>query len=309
MDRYVGYGARGEMDLIAFGSLVWRRRFAVGLACALGIAAGFGYLMLATPMFKGEAVLVAAPEDNMSASGTSGVGDKLGGLASLAGLNFGQESASELTSDAVLDSRELVEEFVRRNDLVDTLLKQYKKKTLWRAVNVFKNSLSKIKKDQVKGTTKVTVEWTDPVTAARWANSLVALANEMLRTRARTDSSRNIEYLNHQLENTTDVELRKNLYAIIESETRTLMLANGRVEYAFRVIDPAVPPEARSRPQPVLVLLICFGLGLAIGCTVAFVRERMAERRREEQESGAQRLDWRERRHTNEDSAAVSGKS
>jgi len=221
---------------------------------------------------------------------------------------MGQESSSEMTADAVLDSRGLAEEFIRRNNLAPVLLKKLKRPTMWRAVRVFKDSLSKIKRDQMKNTTKITVEWSDPATAARWANGLVGLANEMMRTHALAEASRNIEYLNKQLGGTTDVQLRQNLYDILETQNQTLMLANGRSEYAFRVIDPAVPPEVRSRPQLILVLLISLGLGLAVGCTVAFVRERLAERRLEaaaEDDAAAGVLNWRDRRLTNEGATAA----
>jgi uncharacterized protein involved in exopolysaccharide biosynthesis len=302
MDTYVGHSARGEMDLISFTSMVWRHRRVVGIMCALGLLGAIGYLMIATPMYKAEVVLINAHDDSMSGGGSAGIGDKLGSLASLAGINVGQESPADLTADAVLDSRGLAEEFVRRNDLVPVLLPKLKRPTLWRAVNVFKDKLSKIKKDQVKGTTKVTVEAKDPVTAARWANDLVALANEVMRTRAKTDASRNIEYLTHQLQGAVDVDLRRNLNDILEDQMRTLMLANGRTEFAFRVIDPGVAPEVRSRPQLVLVLLIGIGLGLAIGCTTAFIRERLAESRR----SAVAELSWREGRGANETAAATT---
>jgi uncharacterized protein involved in exopolysaccharide biosynthesis len=314
MDRYSGYTPRGEMDVIAFAGMVWRHRLAVGVACALSLLAGIAYLMIATPMYRGEVVIIAAEEDAMSGKGTGGsVGDKLGGLAGLAGLNMGQESSSEMTADAVLDSRALVEEFIRRNNLVSVLLKKTKRPTLWKAVRLFKDNLSKVKRDQMKGTTKVTVEWTDPDTAARWANGVVALANEMLRSHARDEASRNIEYLNKQIEGTTDVTLRQELYDILETQMQTLMLANGRSEYAFRVIDPGVPPEVRSRPQLILVLLISLALGLAVSCTTAFVRERVHQRRLEGavQENAAEVLDWRGRRLAAEGAsvpAQVTGK-
>jgi uncharacterized protein involved in exopolysaccharide biosynthesis len=303
MDTYVGHSARSEMDLISLASMLWRHRRVVGIAWAVGLLGAIGYLWIATPMYKAEVVLVNAHDDSMSGNGSAGIGDKLSGLAGLAGINIGQESAADLTSDAVLDSRELVEEFVRRNNLVPVLLPKLKRPTLWRAVNVFKLNLSKIKKDQVKGTTKVTVEWKDPATASLWANGLVALANEMMRTRAKVDASRNIEYLTKQLDGTTDVDLRRNVNDIIEDQMRTLMLANGRTEFAFRVIDPGVAPEAKSRPQLILVLLIGLGLGLAVGCTTAFVRERIAERRR----AAAAELSWREGRVA-EEAGAVHGK-
>jgi uncharacterized protein involved in exopolysaccharide biosynthesis len=305
VDSYSGYTSRGEMDLIAFVAMIWRHRLVVGLMCAVALLAAIAYLKIATPMYRAEVVLVPPEEDSMSGASAGGLGDKLGGLASLAGLNLGQETPSQLSADAMLDSRALAEEFVQRNDLVPVLLKKSKRKTLWLAVRSFKENLSKIRKDQVKGTTKVTVEWTDPDTAARWANGLVALANELSRTRARTEASRNIEYLNKQIALTTDVDVRRDLYEILETQMRALMLANGRVEYAFHVVDPAVPPEVRSRPQVILVLLIGLAVGLAVGCTVAFIRERISERRRQTAESAS----WHQRRLADEATAAVATKA
>jgi uncharacterized protein involved in exopolysaccharide biosynthesis len=310
MDRYVGHTVGGEMDLIAFTSMVWRHWLLVGLACAVSLALAITYLKVATPMFRAEVTVVPAEEDSMSGNGSS-MGDKLGGLASLAGINIGQESTSEMTADAVLDSRALAEEYIRRNNLVHVLLRKSKRPTLWAAVNLFKLRLEKVRKDQNKGTTKVTVEWTDPVTAARWANGLVALANETMRTRDRADASRNIEYLNHQLEGTNEVELRKDFSDILETEMRRLMLADGRVEYAFRVVDPGVPPGARSSPQTTLALLIGLGLGLAVGCMMAFVREQLAERRRAtelEEAATANLLSRREWRSADDSAAAPVAK-
>ena len=82
------------------------------------------------------------------------------------------------------------------------------------------------------------------------ANGLVGLANELLRTRALEEAQRNIAYLNAQADRTNEVELRRAIFNLIESETKTLMLANGRTEYAFRVVDPAVPPEDPFRSAP-----------------------------------------------------------
>lgn len=280
MDTYSGYTSRREIDVVAFAAMVWRHRLAVAVACLACLLLGIAYLFVATPIYRAEVVVIAAEEDSMSGKGAGGsVGDKIGGLASLAGLNMGQESSSEMTADAVLDSRALVEEFIRRNNLVPVLLAKSKRPTLWLAVRVFKDKLSKIKRDQMKSTTKITVEWKDPTIAAQWANGMVALVNEMMRKHALDDANRNIAYLNTQLERTTDVSLRQDLYDILEMQMQKLMLANGRADYAYRVIDPGVPPEVRSSPQLVLVLLISLGLGLAIGCTIAFVRERLAEQR------------------------------
>src|SRR5262249_30866676 len=163
---------------------------------------------------------------------------------SLAGVSLAPGSTgSAQTAAAVLESNHLAEEFIRRNNLLALLMKgSSQPATPWRGVKKFKEGVLTITKDQHKGTTTVTMEWTDSATAARWANEYVGLANELVRNRALQDSTRNINYLNEQLAKTSSVELRKVIYNIIENETKTLMLANGRIEYAFEVVDPATPP-------------------------------------------------------------------
>jgi uncharacterized protein involved in exopolysaccharide biosynthesis len=269
---------RDDLDLFALSQVLWRHRILIAgttFVCALVAVI---LALLATPIFRAEAVVTDVREGGMGA--TSAIASQFGGLASLAGLNLGQTNDTE-QSQAVLASRHLVEEFVKRNDLVPLLFKNSKQPpTLWLGVKRFKERVLTVNKDTRKGVTMVAIEWTDPATAARWANGFVALANELLRTRALDDSNRNIAYLNGQLGQTNVVELRKVIYDIIESETKTLMLASGRTQYAFQVVDPAVPPEERSSPRRTLIVMVGGALGLFIGVIIAFIRDMLARRER-----------------------------
>jgi LPS O-antigen subunit length determinant protein (WzzB/FepE family) len=69
------------------------------------------------------------------------------------------------------------------------------------------------------------------------------------------------------------------LYGLIESETKTLMLASARMDYAFTVIDPAVPPERKYSPRRSLIVLGGMLAGLAIGMMVAYFRSALARLR------------------------------
>jgi LPS O-antigen subunit length determinant protein (WzzB/FepE family) len=115
--------------------------------------------------------------------------------------------------------------------------------------------------------------------AARWANAFVALANELVRTKAREDSQRNVDYLNEQVAKTNVVELRRVLYNLIESETKTLMLANARIEYAFTVVDPAVVPAVRVSPKRTLIVLTGFAIGFMLGVFVVWIRNKFQRKR------------------------------
>ncbi len=250
----------GLADVIGF---YWQRRVLVGaggLICAL--IAGVWVFTL-KPVFRAEVVVTMAPENGMDRN--SLLGSELGGLASLAGVNLTQTNAQSIEAAAILESNYLAEEFVSRDGLLPVLLaRSSRAPTVWRAAKLFREGVLNIRKDQRKGTTTVSVEWTDPALAARWANAYVALADELIRARTRSDSTRNIAYLNDQLVKTNDVELRKVIYNLIEGQTKTLMLANGRAQYAFDVVDPAVAPELKVGPHRLQTTLIALILGVGI---------------------------------------------
>ena len=208
--------------------------------------------------------------------GNGSLSGQLGGLASIAsmaGVNLDSASGADRESKAILQSRSLVEEFVKRNDLLNVLLPDSKKPpSMWLAVKNFKEGVLTIHDDKRTGLLTIDVDWKDPTVAARWANAFVALANERIRTRAIDQATRNIDFLNKQIPQTSVVEVQRSIYNLIENELKTLMVANARAEYAFTVIDPAVPPERKLSPKRSLYALFGVFLGFCIGLLTAYVR-------------------------------------
>ena len=45
-------------------------------------------------------------------------------------------------------------------------------------------------------------------------------------------------------------------YELIQSQTEKVMLAEVRPQYVFKVIDPAIPPEHRSKPNRWFICLL-----------------------------------------------------
>jgi uncharacterized protein involved in exopolysaccharide biosynthesis len=265
-----------ELDVVAIFRAVWRRKVVVIITTIVTVAAALLLALTATPIFRAEVTITEVSE---SPDGSGGGLSQLSGLASLAGVNLtgagkGRERA------AVLESRRLAEEFVKRNGVIDLLSAGSQKPlSLWLAVKQFRKDELNIAEDKIKGVTVISMNWTDPVTAARWANQFVALANELMRNRAIDDANRNIAYLNKQIEGTKEVELQRVMYNIVETQMKTLMLASGRNEYAFSVVDPAVAPEVRYSPRRTLIVLTGFALGVLIGSILAAIYDKVAESR------------------------------
>lgn len=253
-----------EVDLIALLRVVWELKYIIALVAGL-FGLGAVYLALtATEIYRADVVIAEAGDGKMSAA--SSLASQFGGLASLAGVNLNTSSSMGLEAQAILKSRRLAEEFIERGGLLTELLPEGSaNSTLWFAVKRFRESVLTIREDTGEGVTTVAIEWTDPAIAAEWANDYVRLANELIRTRALEEASRNIQYLKEQIERTNVVEVQRVMYNLVESETKTLMLANARAEYAFRIVDPAVAPEVRNRPKRKLMVLSGTAIGLFVG--------------------------------------------
>ncbi|MEA3198554.1 MAG: hypothetical protein QOF32_2606, partial [Gammaproteobacteria bacterium] len=189
-----------EIDVVSLFWIVWDQKYLVLAVALLGGAYAAFLALRATPMYQAQ-VTVTEVRDSGLGGGGSLVG-QLGGLASVAGLSLGS-SGADAERSAILQSRGLVEAFVKHYNLVPLINGNANlKNPEWYAVERFRRSLLDMHEDKLKGTTTIAIEWSDPVVAARWANDFVGLANELLRSRTIEEATRNIEYLNKQLAQT-----------------------------------------------------------------------------------------------------------
>ena len=265
-------------DLRAIARILVQHKF-IAAAFALAGALIAGVLAFVTePVYRAEIVVTEVRDKGMTSAAQS-FARQLGGLASLAGINVGPDAGPGQDAQALLVSRRLAEEFVTRENLLPILAKNRKPDTLWKAVEGFRTGVSVITQDRRNGVTTVAMEWTDAALAAKWANDYVILANDLLRGRALEEATRNINYLNEQIAKTNVVELQRVMYNLLQNEMQSLMLASARKEYAFTIIDPAVAPERKVRPNRRVMVATGAALGLVLGTVVAFALNAYQRRR------------------------------
>ncbi|MGH8177410.1 MAG: Wzz/FepE/Etk N-terminal domain-containing protein [Steroidobacter sp.] len=266
--------------------VIWSGKWviiAVTSACTLlaGVAAS-----VLPKQYEAQSVVAPVSSGSAGAIGAMGsVASQLGGLASLAGISIGADE-KETESIAVLQSEALTESYIRDNNLLPVLyadlwdstrgewkpMEADQAPTLWKATRFFRTSVRRVKTDGATGLVTITVTWKDPELAAKWANGLVALANEYLRAKAIDESQLNIAYLNQEAQRTDLVGAKEAIYAILQNEINKGMLARGRAEYAFKVIDPAKPPEIKSSPIKLLWLVAGLVFGMFLSILYVFVR-------------------------------------
>jgi len=260
---------QNDIDFVAIIGTIWRRKLLVATFAIIGGLVALFFALTAIPIYRAEVVITPAHDTALGGSGS--LATQLGGLASIAGVDI-SANGPNVENTAVLESRDLIQEFVKRNGVVPLMnINPRLTNPLWFAVERFKKDVLVIHNDKMKGITTITVDWTDPAVAARWANDFVSMANDMLRERAVRDSTRNIAFLDRQIAQTKEIEVQRVMSSLIESETATLMLASGRTEYAFTVVDPAVVPQVRASPRRTLRVLSGLTIGGILGAIAAII--------------------------------------
>lgn len=136
------------------------------------------------------------------------------------------------------------------------------------------DSIRTIDKDRKTQMVRVSVAWRDPQIAASWANGLVAELNRHTRDRAIRESERSREFLEGELAKTNVLEMQSTLFRLVETELKKAMVATVREEYAFRVVDRALPPMQRTSPKRAQIVIASFGIGFIFAVCVAAVRAR-----------------------------------
>jgi uncharacterized protein involved in exopolysaccharide biosynthesis len=276
-----------EIDIWVLAKDLWRYRWAIFALTVLGAAAGVAYALQARQWWRSEVVVL-----QMDGRSTSGGLAQLSGLASLAGISLGGAAAAPQAPLAVLRSREFIREFIEEKNLTTVLLadewdpdaKQWKQKNKERqpdirdAVGLFDEKIRAVSEDKKTGLITLSITWTDAKEAADWANELILRVNSKLRNQALDDAQRNVTYLQREIATATVPALQQSLGKVLESEMQKMLIARGNEEFAFRIVDRAVPPKRRVKPQRPLVVLGATISTLLLSSIVVLIRAGMRER-------------------------------
>jgi uncharacterized protein involved in exopolysaccharide biosynthesis len=274
---------RGEIGFRQFIALIAKQKLAIAIIVATFTLAAIGGIMLVSKRFEATAVVSPATEQQ-GGDKTNSLTSQLGGIAALAGIGS-SSGGRRFETIATLQSEALTERYIRDNNLLpilyakrwDAKLQDWKPSTsrtptYWMANRYFKSSIRRITEDPKTGLVNISITWKDPVLAAKWANDLVRLTNEYLRSKAIMESERRIAYLTEEASRASSIEVKSSIYSLLESEIKSQTLARGTDEYALKVIDPAFVPESPSFPIPLLWIALGVFSGLVAGFIFALVR-------------------------------------
>lgn len=288
-----------EIDLRELFVIFWKGKWLI-IFCTLVFAAAAVVFALNQPnYYKAQALLAPTSGEG----GAGGLG-QLGGLAALAGVNIGGgDSDKTQLAIAVLKSREFQTRFINKYgvkiplfaglkwnketdelaldpEVYDAKRKEWTREvdpgqsvmpTDWESYKEF-NPIVNVSQDKENGLATLSVEFLSPTLAQKWVSLLIQDLNQVMKEKELLESEKNINYLQEQLEQTTIADMQSVFYQLIEDQIKNRMLAEVQDEFVFKIVDPAVVPEEKSKPKRALICVLGTLLGGMLGCAIVLVR-------------------------------------
>ena len=280
-----------EIDLRELFAVLWAGKLKIIVITAIFAVASVIYALSVPNQYKATALLAPAQSDGGGLSGALG---QLGGLASLAGVSLGGgESGEAQIAQEIMKSWSYIEGFIADNniavevyaaegwskgsnelqfddDLYDTETKIWSVEndttgevgppSSWKLFESFSERLT-VSEDKKSGLVSVSIEYYSPQIAKQWVDLYVQSVNRFMQQRQVDKVTRNINYLQEQIEKTSIAQMQEVFYTIIEEQTKNKMLAEASPEYAFVAVGPSMVPELKSQPKRALICILGTLLG------------------------------------------------
>lgn len=287
-----------EIDLLELFNTLWQAKWQIlggGFAAALLVAI---YSLFLPNEYQASALL------SPSQGGQSGPSLQLSGLAGLAGISLPGGGQVDPTQVAVetLKSRKFLIDFIKRRNIASELVaatgydreknrwkydsSQFDAETRewvervpddWGIYEALRSKLD-VNFDERKSLVAVSLTSYSPAAASEWLSLIIEDLNRHLMEKEVAEAERSIAYLQQKLQETALTEMREVFYQLIEQQTRTIMLARAKPEYALATIDPALEPRDKASPKRALMVVLAGMLGVMFMVMVTFIRQWIASR-------------------------------
>ena len=290
-----------EIDLLELFGVLWRGKWLIVSITLMFFVVSIFYAKSLPNIYKSEVLLAPAEENN--GGGLAQLAGQFGGLANIAGFNLGS-GANDKTALAieVLKSREFIKSFISNRDVLvevvavkgwdrgenrlifDGSIYSEKDKKWVRKVappkvekpsdqeayKAFIDILS-VSQDSKTNFVKISIEHYSPFVAKKLVDWLVEDINKKIKLRDVTEAEKSIHFLKKQMDKITIAEVQAVFHELIEEQTKTIMFAEVRAEYAFKTIDQAVVAEQKFKPKKALIVILVTMLGGMLSVVLVFV--------------------------------------
>lgn len=292
------------LDLIEIWLVLWNKKWLIiGLSFLCCVAILLFSLTLPN-MYKSSILL--SPQKQEQSGGLSSLAGQFGGLASVAGINLGGSVDETGVYLEIIKSKDFLYEFIKNNNvkvnlfaakkwdkesntlkldesvyknsqwLVDDKTQKTLEPTIYETYELFLKKLT-INQDKITGLVEIEFEHINPHTSKKYVENIAKLINKSVREREIAEKKESIKFLNEQLSKTNVAEMKNVFYTIIEEQTKAMLLAEVRKEFAFKIIESPIVEEQKSAPNRAVICILGAVFSVFFICSIIllvhFIRE------------------------------------
>lgn len=302
----VQYDAQDEIDLLEMARTIWRGRKLILCIVIICTLATIILSLTMTNIYTAKAVIKPVMPDRAT-SRFSSLASQYGGLAGMVGIAMPNPSSSVEIAN-LLKSNVLKKEMIERYQLLPILFpkrwdpdnktwkkpgvslnplallaklrpadpkapqKEPGKPDTWDGIRAL-NNIVKISHNIKEDVITIAADFDDAETAAQIVDYYIVTLNEHMSSEARRIATINKEYLEKQLLETNDALVQQKIYSLIAEKIETMMMAEVNEGFAFKVLDPPMTPDRKSKPKRAQMVVLAFTVSLFIGVFVVLFRE------------------------------------
>lgn len=289
-----------EVDFRKLFEILWQGRWwIVGITFIFSVA-GLAYSLSMPNKYTSMGVYAPTSKEGSAV----GVGGQLGGLVSLAGINLNGGANNDIEQAlALIMSWDFLEGVIERNNLSPLIAgvkgwdseagniiwnnKVYNpEENIWisdpfgskrdspSSFRVYEHLSKMISVHDDAQSGLITIEAThySPEVAKKIVDTLVAELNLYFRERDKREAQSNIEYLKVKISETSIAEMQAVFYGMVETQVRTLMLAEVGGEYLLKQVVPPKVAEVKSGPRRLLLTFAAVLIGGILSVFFVLVR-------------------------------------
>ena len=267
-----------KIDLNELFGVFWAGKLKIILITAIFAICSVFYSLSLDNQYKASVTLAPA------SGGVSDSLSRLGGIASFAGISLRESSSGNeaMLAREIMQSWSFIECFIKDNDLqpilfaIDrydeelgqiiynqdvydtenkTWLPNIEIPSSWNLYESFTGILS-VEDDKRSGLTIVSIEYISPELAKELIDLYISSINKYMQSRKIQMLTKNIEYLEAQIDASSKSEMREVFFAIISEQIKEKMMAEATPDYAFVTVSPSMIPEKRSQPNRAMICII-----------------------------------------------------
>ena len=282
-----------EIDLRKLLDVIWSGKWVIfTLIISSSLIAVLVSISLPN-VYKSEALLSPV----VSEAAPSGAMSNMGGLATLAGLNFQTQPAGNSTKALKkLRTLSFYEDNILPNIFLPDLmaLKSWDSKNnkiiydknifnsdtqTWNKIPSPQKSYKDFKRilefslDYETGFVTLSVRHQSPYIAQEWTNLIVNQLNDFFRSNDKREAQAAMDYLNAQMAQTSYTEIKEVIAQLLQNKMQQLTLIEANDFYVFSYLDPPKVMEEKVEPNRKSISILGAVLGALLGILIVIIRE------------------------------------